>query len=104
MNQESSRKIVILSTMIPAIMYVLISTMLVIGQGNTIEEYRLPFTILVCLVVVSEFISVLYVVKHWKINDGEDIAKHLTKDIVRLTMYHVFALIGFVYFLVTYLG
>lgn len=102
MNQEKSRRIVILSTMMPAILYILLSVTLILGQGNTIVTYQIPFITLICLVVISEFVSVLYVRKHWVINDGEDIAKQLTKDIIRLAMYHIIALVGIVYFLVAY--
>lgn len=103
-QQDMSRKLINLSIMLSAILYIVICYVLIISQGYSIADFRMPFTILVSAVAVTEFISFLIVKKSWILEEGENLQEVLTKDIVRLALVHVISLFGLIFFLISFAG
>lgn len=103
-QQDMSRKLINLSIMLAAVLYIVICYILIISEGYSILDFRIPFITLVSAVAVTEFISFLIVKKSWKLEEGENLQEVLTKDIVKLAIAHVISLFGLIYFLISFAG
>lgn len=102
MNQDFSRKIVYVSVLFAALLYVLVAVILIIGTGFSISDFQVPFIVLSSSVGVSIFISLIFLSNKWKLDEGVDIAKQLVKDLVVLAMIHMIAILGLMYFILSF--
>lgn len=101
-QQDMSRKLIYIAMMLAAILYIVIAYILIISEGYTVSDFRIPFITLVSTVVVTEFISLMIIKKNWNIDEGENLQKVLTKDIVRLALAHSITLFGLIYFMISF--
>jgi hypothetical protein len=95
---DQIRKYVLIAVVVTPILYVILALILLLqAEGIRWNEFQ-PFYVFLVFVVACMAISILYLVKHWRIEEGESLQKTLVVDLVRLAMIQSIALIGLFYF------
>lgn len=106
MSQKSGRKIVLLGILFTPVLYLIFAVVLILGNGETIADYQVPFSVLASSVAICELISVLYISNKWNIDEEEssgEIAKRLVKEIIRLAIYQTISIFGLLYFILSFI-